>query len=200
MSEITRILNAIEHEDGDASFRLLPLVYDELRLIARRHMSHERSNHTLQPTALVHEAFLKLSGDSKSQWDSRGRFFAAASKAMRRILIDHARRKKARRHGGDRVPLPLDEELPELAHPFGSSDDILDLSDALDRLAAEDGIKAQLVELVFFAGLSIDEAAHCMGISRATANRYWTYSRAWLHDAMRGKTLPTPPEKTLDSL
>ena len=199
MSDITKILNAIQEDDSQATARLLPLVYEELRRIARGHMSRERRNHTLQPTALVHEAFLQLAGDSNLHWDQRGKFFAAASKVMRRILIDHARRKKAQRHGGQHPHLPLDEDFPEVSHPFGN-DEILDLSDALDRLAVEDPAKAQLVELVYFAGISIEEAAHCMNISRATAHRHWTYARAWLHDALRGRALPAPPEKLKDAV
>jgi RNA polymerase sigma factor (TIGR02999 family) len=198
MSEVTKILNAIDANDPEVAARLLPIVYEELRQIARGHMARERSNHTLQPTALVHEAFLRLSGNAGLQWDSRGRFFAAASKAMRRILIDHARHKQAERRGGLLAQVPLDEEMPEIAHHFGTSEEILDLSDALDRFAAEDPAKAQLVELVYFAGLSLDEAAQCLGISRATANRHWVYSRAWLRDAMRGKSLPEPSESSMD--
>jgi RNA polymerase sigma factor (TIGR02999 family) len=194
MSDVTKILNAIEEGDSQASAQLLPLVYEELRRIARGHMSHERRNHTLQPTALVHEAFLKLAGDVPLKWDRRGHFFAAASKAMRRILIDHARQKKAIKHGGGAKQVPLDEELPEIEHPFADADATLDLSDALDRLAKEDAPKAQLVELVYFAGLSLEEAAHCMNLSRASANRYWMYARAWLYDALGQVALPRPKE------
>jgi RNA polymerase sigma factor (TIGR02999 family) len=183
---VTQILNAMRDGDAEASSRLLPLVYEELRRIARLHMSRERADHTLQPTALVHEAFLQLSASETLQWDSRGRFFAAASTAMRRILVDHARRKRALRHGGGHAHMPLDEDMPDIPHELGTPDELLDLNDALERLAAEDPAKAQLVELICFAGLSIDEAGQSLGISRATANRHWTYARAWLCDALRG--------------
>ena len=191
MSDVTLILNAIEQGDATASAQLLPLVYQELRPLARGHMRQERAEHTLQATALVHEAYLRLVGQTPVRWDSRGRFFAAASEAMRRILIEHARRKKAVRHGGGRLRVPmLDDEVPAIALSCQTPNELLDLSDALDRLAEEDPAKADLVKLTYFAGLSLEEAAEAMGISRATAYRHWAYARAWLRDAIRGDDPP----------
>jgi len=185
LSDVTLILTAIEQGDADASARLLPVVYEELRKLARQHMAHEKSEHTLQPTALVHEAYLRLVGDVALKLDNRGRFFATASEAMRRILIEHARRKRALKRGGGGARADLEEELPEFALPCRSTDELLDLSDALERFTQEDAQKAKLVELVYFAGLSLDEAGEVLSISRATANRHWIFARAWLHDAMQ---------------
>ena len=192
MTDVTSILNAIEHGDAQATAQLLPLVYQELRRVARDQMRQERADHTLQPTALVHEAYLRLLGDEGKggewgvRWGSRAHFFAAAAEAMRRILIEHARRKLALRHGGALLRVPLEDDLP-IATPCKSPEELLDLSDALDRLATEDPEKAQLVKLVFFAGLNMDEAASALQISPATAYRHWSFARAWLREAVRGK-------------
>ncbi len=183
MHDVTRLLNAIAQGDPRAAGQLLPLVYEELRRLAARKLAHENPGQTLSATALVHEAYLRLAGDAAHDWDSRGHFFAAAAEAMRRILVESARRKRRRKHGGDRQRVPLDD----IADPAGApSDDVLALDEALVRLAEEDPVKARLVELRFFAGLSVEDAARCLGISRSTADRYWVYARAWLYDKLRG--------------
>jgi RNA polymerase sigma factor (TIGR02999 family) len=184
MSEVTRILFAIEQGDAHAASQLLPLVYDELRKLAAQKLAHERPGQTLQPTALVHEAYLRLFGEGEAQhWDNRRHFFAAAAEAMRRILVESARRKSRVKHGGDRQRVELDDhDVPVRPPP----DEILALDEALTRLAAEDAAAAQVVQLHFFAGLSIEEAAEALGISRATAYRHWTYARAWLCCALGG--------------
>lgn len=190
MSEVTRILNAIERGDPHAASQLLPLVYEELRRLASRKLSQEKPGQTLQATALVHEAYLRLvasgrkDGEPEQQWDSRGHFFAAAAEAMRRILVDKARRKQRLKRGGDRQRLDLDQI--EAAVP-GPSGDLLALDEALEQLAAEDAQKAELVKLRYFAGLTLEEAGRCLGISRATANRYWEYARAWLFERLSPK-------------
>jgi RNA polymerase sigma factor (TIGR02999 family) len=184
MSDVTRILDALDHGDPHAASQLLPLVYDELRRLASRRLAQERPGLTLQPTALVHEAYLRLVGGEKGRpWDGRGHFFAAAAEAMRRILVENARRKERRKHGGGHHRVPLADV--EAAAP-ALSDDLLALDEALARLAEEDPVKARLVELRFFAGLSVEDAAACLGISRATADRYWAYARAWLYARVRG--------------
>ena len=190
MSETTLLLDAIADGDPRASARLLPLVYEELRRLARAQMSRERSEHTLQATALVHEAYMRLVDDRAEGWDGRRHFFAAAAEAMRRILIEHARRKHAAKNGGynHRLDLDADAEVPAICSPCDDVDDILDLNDALDRLAGEDPAMAELVKLTFFAGLSLDEAAAAMGMSRATAYRRWAFARAWLRDAISSGT------------
>src|SRR5262245_56349352 len=183
MSEVTRILSAIEEGDPHAAQQLLPLVYDELRQLAAQKLAQERPGQTLQATALVHEAYLRLVDvDQARRWDSRGHFFAAAAEAMRRILIDHARRKRRPKHGGDRQRLHLEEACSLAEDP---SDDLLALDEALARLAVEDPRKAELVKLRSFAGLPLAEAAALLGISPATAKRYWAYARAWLYAALR---------------
>jgi len=177
MSNVTRILNAIERGDAKATDELLPLVYEELRLLAAQKLSHESPGQTLQATALVHEAYLRLVGDEPQTWENRGHFFAAAAEAMRRILVENARRKKSTKHGGGHVCVDLDSvEVPAQT----PSDDLVALDEALTRLGAEDPVKATLVTLRFFAGLSIDQAAEALGISRATAIRHWSFARAWL--------------------
>jgi RNA polymerase sigma factor (TIGR02999 family) len=177
MSEVTRILSAIEQGDPHAAEQLLPLVYDELRQLASARLAQEKPGQTLQATALVHEAYLRLVDVEKAQvWNSRGHFFAAAAEAMRRILIDNARQKRRPKHGGDRQRIDLDEAL-SLDHP---QDDLLALDEALTRLAAQEPIKAEVVKLRYFAGLSLDETAVALGISLATAKRYWAVARAWL--------------------
>jgi RNA polymerase sigma factor (TIGR02999 family) len=177
MSEVTRILDQIQQGDPHASDQLLPLVYEELRKLAAAKLAQESPGHTLQPTALVHEAYLRLvDGNGAQGWDSRGHFFAAAAEAMRRILVESARRKKAVKHGGGKQRVPL-EEFHRVTE---SPDDLLDLDGALTRFAAEEPDKARLVQLRFFAGLSIPDAAASLGISQATAERWWTFARAWL--------------------
>lgn len=190
MSEVTRILNAIEQGDAQAASQLLPLVYDELRHLASLKLSQEKPGQTLQATALVHEAYLRLvasgrkAGEPEQRWDSRSHFFAAAAEAMRRILVDNARRKRRLKRGGDRERLDLDDI--EAASPTPAAD-LLAVDEALERLAAEDPQKAELVKLRYFAGLSVEEAGHCLGISRATADRHWAYARAWLFERLSPK-------------
>ena len=181
VSEVTSILSAIQNGDGDAIERLLPIVYDELRALAQHHMNRERSDHTLQATALVHEAYIRLVGGSEPDWPSRGYFFAAAAEAMRRILIDQARAKGSLKRGGGRLRLRLDQDPMASGESWG---ELLDLDEALTKLAAEDAQKAELVKLRFFAGLTMDQAAAALGISSATADRYWRYARAWLYQQM----------------
>jgi RNA polymerase sigma factor (TIGR02999 family) len=188
MSEVLQILSAIEQGDAQAASRLLPLVYDELRNLAARKLAHEPSDQTLQPTALVHEAYLRLTGDREGQrWDSRGHFFAAAAEAMRRILVENARRKHGAKHGGGRRRVPL-AEFHRVAE---SAQDLLDLDDALTRFATEEPAKARLVQLRFFAGLSTPEAAAALGVSLATAERWWSYARAWLFSELQGEDEPS---------
>ena len=181
MNEVTRILNAVEHGDAHAAEQLLPLLDDELRKLAAEKLAQERPGQTLQATALVHEAYVRLVDVRKAPaWNSRGHFFAAAAEAMRRILIDGARRKARPKHGGDRRRVALDEALPAAA----PGDDVLALDEALRRLAEREPAKAELVKLRYFAGLSLDEAAACLGISPATAKRHWAVARAWLFAAL----------------
>jgi RNA polymerase sigma factor (TIGR02999 family) len=181
MSDVTRILSAIEQGDPTAAGELLPLVYEELRKLAAQKMAQEAAGQTLQPTALVHEAYLRLVGDDESHWDNRGHFIAAAAEAMRRILIDNARRKKREKHGGGRRRV----ELPDLPAADQTPDDLLALDDALARLAQEDPAAAEVVKLRLYAGVSVEEAAEALGLSRAHAYRHWTYARAWLCAALR---------------
>src|SRR5262245_13393503 len=185
MSEVTRILSAIEAGDPHAAEHLLPLVYGELRKLAAEKMAQERPGQTLQATALVHEAYLRLvDGDKAQHWDSRRHFFAAAAEAMRRILIEGARRKASEKHGGQRQRLNLDDVEVENE----STDvDLLALDEALTKLTGEDPIKGQLVTMRYFAGLSVQEAADALGISRATADRYWAYARTWLYCEIGGR-------------
>jgi RNA polymerase sigma factor (TIGR02999 family) len=178
MNDVTQVLNAIEHGDPKAAGQLLPLVYDELRKLAACKMANEAPGQTLQPTALVHEAWLRLSGGKNETWDSRAHFFGAAAEAMRRILIENARRKKALRHGAGQARLDI-QEL-EIAAP-GPDDQLLAIDEALNRLAALDKDKAELVKLRYFAGMTIEEAAGALRISEATAKRWWVYARAWLY-------------------
>jgi RNA polymerase sigma factor (TIGR02999 family) len=178
MNDITRILSAIDQGDAKAADELLPLVYGELRKLAAHKMSNESPNQTLQPTALVHEAWLRLTGNENAQWNGRSHFFAAAAEAMRRILIDNARRKLAKRHGGGQQRVDLgDQDIAATA----DDDQLLAINEALDKLAAQDKPKAQLVKLRFFVGLTIEQAAEVLGISEATAKRHWTFARAWLY-------------------
>jgi RNA polymerase sigma factor (TIGR02999 family) len=178
MSEVTHILSAIEQGDPHAAAQLLPLVYDELRKLAAQKLAQERPGQTLEATALVHEAYLRLVDTKTVQhWDSRGHFFAAAAEAMRRILIDNARRKRRPKHGGGRERVALDEAIPVSEPP----EELLALDDALTKLAQREPVKAELVKLRFFAGLTIPDAAQVLGISVATAERYWTFARVWLY-------------------
>ncbi|MCL5280819.1 MAG: sigma-70 family RNA polymerase sigma factor [Planctomycetes bacterium] len=178
MSDVTRILNAIERGDAKATDELLPLVYEELRLLAAQKLSLEPPGQTLQATALVHEAYLRLVGHEGHGWDSKGHFFKAAAEAMRRILIDNARRKKSLKRGAGRRPVDL-EEFPA-ADDASQAQEILALDEALAKLARQDPLKADLVKLRYFAGLTIEQAAQALGISHATAERGWDYARAWL--------------------
>jgi RNA polymerase sigma factor (TIGR02999 family) len=179
MTEVTEILRQIEEGEAVAAERMLPLVYDELKKLAAARLAREYPGQTLQPTALVHEAYLRLVDVKLAQgWKSRGHFFAAAAESMRRILVDAARRKRREQHGGDRVRISIDAVdavAPDLRH------DLLTLDAALRRLAAEDPQTAQLVELRYFAGLTVAKAAQVLGISPRTADRVWAYARAWLH-------------------
>jgi RNA polymerase sigma factor (TIGR02999 family) len=186
MSDVTQILRAMEQGDARATAELLPLVYEELRRLARSKIAQERREHTLQATALVHEAYLRLVGQEPLKWDGRGHFFAAAAEAMRRILIEHARRKHAHKRGGQQLRVELDDHLPAIASPCDNLDDLLALDVAIERLAKTDSAMAELVKLLYFAGLNLEEAAAALGISRATAHRRWTFARAWLFDAMDG--------------
>ena len=179
MSEVTSIVSAIEHGDPHAAEQLLPLVYEELRKLAAQKLAQERPGQTLQATALVHDAYLRLVEVNEVQhWDSRGHFFAAAAEAMRRILIDNARRKRRPKHGGDRRRVDLDAAASVADVP---AEDLLALDEALTKLAAEEPIKAKLVTLRLFAGLSVPEAAKVLGLATRTAERYWTYARVWLY-------------------
>ena len=177
MSDINHLLDTLQEGDPVAADQLLVLVYSELRRLAAAKMSREAPGQTLQPTALVHEAWLRLGGDGQ-RWENRAHFFGAAAEAMRRILIDRARRKLAARHGGGQAQLDADEI--EIAAPTAKEDELLAVHEALDALAAHDARKAELVKLRYFAGLTIDEAADMLGISAPTAKRDWTYARAWL--------------------
>lgn len=184
MSDVTLLLDAASAGDRKAAADLLPLVYDELRKLAAARMADEAANQTLQPTALVHEAYIRLIGPAdQARWENRGHFFAAAAEAMRRILVDAARRKRTEKHGGrrHRVDLP---DVPAEAEV--EDEQLLALDGALTRFAAEDPVAARVVELRHFAGLSIEDAATALGLSRATAYRHWTYARAWLRDAVSG--------------
>lgn len=181
MNEVSRVLLALEQGDPLAADMLLPLVYEELRKLAGAKLAQEIPGQTLQPTALVHEAYLRLVGTgNKPHWDSRGHFFAAAAECMRRILVENARRKQSVKHGGGKQRIPL-EEFHRVSE---SPEDLLDLDDALTRLAAESPEKARLVQLRFFAGLSMPEAAATLGVSLATAERWWTFARAWLYSEL----------------
>ena len=180
MTEVTRILSRIESGDPGAAGLLLPLVYDELRKLAKSKLAREQPGHTLQATALVHEAYVRLvAGRSEpNHWDGRGHFFAAAAEAMRRILVESARRKQRLRHGGDLVRVDLDELNIEAPEP---REDLLALDAALDKLKLVDGTASELVQLRYFAGLTLAEAAEILDISPRTADRIWAYARAWLH-------------------
>jgi RNA polymerase sigma factor (TIGR02999 family) len=180
MSDITQVLHLASQGDTRATAELLPLVYDDLRRLAARKMAAEPTGHTLTPTALVHEAYLRVAGpDAGRDWANRRHFFAAAAEAMRRILVENARRKKAVKRGGDLARHDVDE-VPVAAPE--TDENLLAVHAALDRLAAADPDRAELVKLRFFVGLTIEQAADVLGISPATANRSWAYARAWLYD------------------
>jgi RNA polymerase sigma factor (TIGR02999 family) len=192
MSEITRILSAIEQGDPRAAEQLLPLVYDELRQLAARRLAAERADHTLQPTALVHEAYLRLVEGTQppAGWDGRGHFFAAAAEAMRRILVDAARTRSARKRGGAWKRIDLNRiDLAQRAAP----DDLLELDDTLDKLTRQDPVACQIVKLRFFGGLSVDQAGEMLGLSRTTAYKRWAFARAWLYTELKG---PAPEANT----
>jgi RNA polymerase sigma factor (TIGR02999 family) len=182
VSEATRILGAMQQGDPKAAAELLPLVYEELRKLAAHNMANEAAGNTLQPTALVHEAWLRLVGAPNQDWNSRNHFFMAAAQAMRRILIERARQKSRLKRGGDQQRVPL-EEL-ELA-TNADSETLLLIEEALECLAKTDSLKASLVELRFFTGLSLEEAAQVLGVSTPTAKRYWAYARAWLFQEIK---------------
>jgi RNA polymerase sigma factor (TIGR02999 family) len=178
MSDVTRILQSMESGDAKAAEELLPLVYGELRKLAASKMAHEAPNQTLQPTALVHEAWLRLTGNENVKWNGRAHFFGAAAEAMRRILIDNARRKQALRHGGNQQRLDVDDV--EIAAP-AKEEELLAINEALDEFAKTDKQKAELVKLRYFIGLTIEESAEILGVSVPTARRWWSYARAWLY-------------------
>jgi RNA polymerase sigma factor (TIGR02999 family) len=184
MSDVTRILSAIEQGDPHAANQLLPIVYDELRKLAAVRLTAEKPGQTLQATALVHEAYVRLvDGETAQRWDSRGHFFAAAAEAMRRILVENARRKNRVKNGGDldRINIEIGD-VPTRMPP----EELLALDDALAALQVEDPIKARLVTLRFFGGMTIEQASELLGISRITAHRYWVYARAFLHRHITG--------------
>jgi len=185
MSDVTRLLESIESGDAKAAEELLPRVYQELRQLAARKMANEPAGQTLQPTALVHEAWLRLTGGEPRQWNGRAHFFGAAAEAMRRILIESARRKRALRRGGGQQRLDVQEI--EIAAE-SKDDELLAVNEALERFAAVDKQKAELVKLRYFVGLTLDEAAEILGISAPTAKRWWSYARAWLYHETQGGT------------
>jgi RNA polymerase sigma factor (TIGR02999 family) len=190
MSEVTRILSEIEQGDPRAAGQLLPLIYEELRRLAAQKLAQERPGHTLQATALVHEAYLRLVDKTDhQQWGGRGHFFSAAAEAMRRILVENARRKRSLKRGGGLARQDFDADQIAAPEP---NEDLLALDEALNQLAAKDPVKAEVVKLRYFAGLSSEEAAHELGISRPTADRYWTYARAWLHRQISGSQSTAP--------
>ena len=180
MSDVTRLLDAAAAGDHNAAADLLPLVYDELRQLAAARMAAESPDQTLQPTALVHEAYLRLVGTPDGdRWDNRGHFFAAAAEAMRRLLVEKARRNKRRKHGGGRRRVSLDEVADSIVQ--APSEDLVSLDEALTRLTDHDPLKAEVVKLRFFAGLTMPEVAQALGLSLATVERYWTFARTWLY-------------------
>jgi RNA polymerase sigma factor (TIGR02999 family) len=183
VTEVTRILTAIEGGDTGAADKLLPLVYEQLRAIAGQRMAQERAGHTLQATALVHEAYLRLVGSHKVGWANRSHFYLAAAEAMRRILIEHARKRNRIKRGGDRRRAPV--SVADLA-AAQDSEEIVAVDDAIRRLGEQDAQAAKVVRLRFFAGLSVDETARALDLSPRTVAREWAYARAWLHDALEG--------------
>jgi RNA polymerase sigma factor (TIGR02999 family) len=189
MNDVTRVLSALEQGDPHAAEQLLPLVYDELRQLAAQKLAHEKPGQTLQATALVHEAYLRLvGGEGDAHWNSRGHFITAAAEAMRRILVDNARRKKTERHGGKRKRIDLSQ-----AEPITQADPqaVLDLDEVLAVLAGEDPAAAEVAKLRIFVGLSVEEVAQALSTSRANAYRQWAYARAWLHARLRDEPAPS---------
>jgi RNA polymerase sigma factor (TIGR02999 family) len=184
MSGVTRILERVEQGDPKAAAELLPVVYAELRRLATHLMNGESPGHTLQPTALVHEAWLRLGADAQPQWQNRAHFFGASAEAMRRILVEHARRRLRAKRGGGVEPLDVNEV--EIASPIADDDVLLRLSDALEKYATVDSRKAELVKLRYFVGMTHDEAAATLGIAVPTAKQWWAYARAWLAVEIRG--------------
>jgi RNA polymerase sigma factor (TIGR02999 family) len=182
MHDVTRILNAIEHGDSKAASELLLLVYEELRRLAASKMAHESVGHTLQPTALVHEAWLRLAGANQSGWENRAHFFGAAAESMRRILVEHARRKQSLKRGAGAERQELDESVLVMTAP---PDELLAVHEALDKLAAEDKTAAELVKLRYFVGMTMEEAASALNLPKRTAENLWTYARVWLHREIR---------------
>lgn len=182
MNDITQVIEAARQGDAQAATQLLPLLYTELRRLAAARMARERPGQTLQPTALVHEAWLRVSGPGHTNYQNRAHFFAAAAEAMRRILIDNARRKQALRHGGGQARVDLEDA--DIAAP-ASDEQLLAVHEALDKLAAEDPARAELVKLRFFVGLSAEEAAEVLGVSVPTVKRHWAYAKAWLYRRMK---------------
>jgi len=191
MSDVTRILNAIEQGDVRAADELLPAVYDELRRLAAWKLSQERPGQTLQATALVHEAYIRLVGEEARTWKSRGHFFAAAAEAMRRILIENARRKQSLKRGGDRQKVDIEDAGLAIEEP--PEDLIIVLDEALTKLAKEDSAAADVVKLRYFGGLTIEQAAEVLGVSSRTADRYWSYARAWLYREITKANKPPSP-------
>jgi RNA polymerase sigma factor (TIGR02999 family) len=188
MTDVTQILNAIDQGAPKAAEQLLPLVYDELRKLAAQKLAQEKPGQTLQATALVHEAYLRLvDGGHARQWDSRGHFFVAAAEAMRRILVEQARRKQSQKRGGGMRQVELDAELLFAESDDRAPEDLLAIDDALRQFESEDPLRARLVKLRYFSGLSIQEAAGALGISVATAKRHWVYARSWLYGKVHGQ-------------
>jgi len=187
MGDVTQLLTGAEAGDPRAAAQLLPLVYDELRKLAAARLAAEQPGQTLQPTALVHEAYVRLVGGASDGWNGRGHFFAAAAEAMRRILVEAARRKKSEKGGGHRRRVELGDHLPD---PGPAPDELLAVDDALGRLAAEDPTAAEFVKLRYYAGRSVEESGDALGLSRATAYRLWAYARSWLRCAVAG----SPPD------
>ena len=184
MSAVTQILEAITRGEPKAAEELLPLVYSELRRLAAHKMASEDPGQTLQPTALVHEAWLRLTNDDQRKWNDRTHFFAAAAEAMRLILVDNARRKRTQRHGGGQHRV----EMPEIASAVMENDDkLLAVNEALEKFTALDPQKAQLVKLRYFVGMTLEQAAEALGISERTAKRYWAFARAWLHEEIKAQ-------------
>ncbi len=186
MTDVTRILNAIEQGDAQATETLLPLVYEELRLLAAQKMAQEKPGQTLQATALVHEAYIRLVKGGNQDWNSRGHFFSAAAEAMRRILVDSARRKKGPRHGGQHIQVILNESLLGKSKTI-CSEDLMALNEAIEKLEGIDATKAELVKLRLFGGLTGKQAADILEISYATEQRYWAYARSWLRIEVGGR-------------
>lgn len=198
MTDVTDILSQMAQGNPRAVHELLPIVYAELRQLARAQMTRERPAHTLAATALVHEAYLRLVQDPASRFKNRRHFFAAAAEAMRRILIEHARRTNSLKRGGQRARVELEGDLVAIAAPCDDVDDLLALDEALDRLAREHPDAAELVKLIYFAGLNLGEAGAAQQISRTSAYRRWLFARAWLHDALGPAEAKRPPDERVE--